>query len=189
VEKNSENRFSVSAILKTIVSYQCAVMLLMSILLIGCSTSRLQPCCRIKPGYGGFDRNKTIHLRQEKILRIAKYETEMYLIILDKEAILNDLKKTLREPGILKMTTSSNTADTLDLKTIEIENSWYVNKAIVKQLNHRTALVIEKNTGRRLEQLNRRKYNYQTNPKSGRGGIEYYDVENNIIIRLCYWIS
>lgn len=158
-------------------------------MLASCDSTRLRPCCRIKPGYGGFDQHKTIRLKVDKIENIAKYETEFYLILLDKRTVIQSLKNKITDT-IDYEKTLSNTKDTLDINGFKFEYRWHISKVLAKHLDRGKVIIIEKATGQRLFKIKRRKYNYQVDPKSGRGGIEYSDIKNNaVFFELTYWIS
>jgi hypothetical protein len=149
---------------------------------------RLKPCCRFKPGYGGFDRYKSIRLDTKCFDNIAKYETEKYIILVDKKTALNQLR--LHSKDTIDIKQLFQESDTFDLKSINYNNRWYLNKTLTKLIDKRQTIIIEKESGERVEIINRRKYNYLKGPRSGRGGLEYIDLKRNyVIIGLTYWIS
>lgn len=170
-------------------AFKLVIVFTLLTIIVGCSSTRFQPCCRIYSGYGGFERHKTVRLKVDKIDNMAKYETETYLILMDKKALFNTIKNQITDK-VNYESILSNTLDTLDIKSIELGNDWHRTKAVVRQINRGKAIIIVKSTGQRLTKVKRRKFNYQTGPRSGRGGIEYSDLNNNyVIIGLAYWVS
>ncbi|HCS19167.1 MAG TPA: hypothetical protein DIW47_01155 [Bacteroidetes bacterium] len=120
---------------------------------------------------------------------MAKYETERYLILLDKRTVIQSLKNKITDTLDYEKTLS-NIMDTLDISGFKFENRWHITKVVAQHLDRGKAIIIEKVTGQRLTKIKRRKYNYQIDPKSGRGGIEYSDIKNNsVFFELTYWIS
>jgi hypothetical protein len=152
--------------------------------LTACDTTRLKPCCRLKPGYGGFDRFRTLTLSQKTSKQIAVYQTEKYLILVDRKKAESKLSIEL----------GHNTSQSfIRSDTLFIDNrdgSWGISKFITTEIDRHNAVIIDRVTGQKLVKVKRRKFNWQTDPKAGRGGKEYIDIDKNyVIIRLDYWIS
>ena len=157
--------------------------------LISCDTTRLLPCCRLTPGYGGFERKRNLTLTQKSPKKVAVYKDEKYVILLDKSAAINKLLKYIVQDSLQTSKFKDNT-DTLDLTNVNIDSYSRVISFIAKEIEHHNAVIIDRQTGQKLKVIIRRKFNYQTTPRMGRGGIEYIDPSNNyVIIRRDFWIS
>lgn len=111
------------------------------------------------------------------------------MIFLDKKTVLRDLKEHSTDTLDYDLLISQHN-DTLDIKSIELENKWHLNKAVTMCINKQKAIIIDKETRTRVAEIKRRKFNYQNGPRSGRGGVEYIDkTKDFVIIRLTFWIS
>ncbi|MEW6469702.1 MAG: hypothetical protein AB1458_12295 [Bacteroidota bacterium] len=165
-------------------SQRILLALIASIILCACDSTRLQPCCRFKPGYGGFDRYRTLKLARELPGTVAVYTTEKYAIVLDR-------KRTERKLSSMPGSAESGSYvrnDTLFLD--KTPGAYALNRFIVREIERKNAVIINLSTGKKLSRIKRRKFNWQTSGRSGRGGREYSDPDTGyVIVRLDYWIS
>lgn len=153
------------------------------------SCTRLRPCCRLTPGYGGFDRKHNLILTQKVPKDVAVYKNDKYIILLDESDAIKKLGKYIAQDSSETSNLEDN-ADTMDLTNINIDNYSRVRNFIANEIEHHKAVIINRLTGQKLNTIIRRKFNYQTAPGMGRGGFEYIDPSNNsVITRRDFWIS
>lgn len=166
--------------------YNAFLLFLISVLSISCSGSRLCSVGNIIPGYGF----RTIHLKHIAFDQVATFENEKYIILVDKNTILPDIKERISDSSLFNKISTNR--DTLVLNKINIYGLHHI---IEKQLNKKEAIVIDKESGKNIYKIKRQRY-YRTSShrsrvgKGKRGGIEYLNAKNDeVILDITLWIS
>lgn len=96
--------------------------------MLSCNTSRLRPCCRLTPGYGGFERTRNLTVTQKSPKDVAMYKNDKYIVLVDKSEALNKLGKHIVQDSLQTFKLNEKTTDTLDLTAIKIDSFSSVKK-------------------------------------------------------------